>query len=240
MNGKVSSVATSGANWNVTFVDENNKSTTVRVMDKTGIKADEVFETGKNYAVTGIVGQYTTNATHVSGYQVFPRDMKDITAQLSIDHKPLTEVYKDTTVEFVAKASGAESVIAYYRAAGAADYTALPMTAGSESRYTAVLQAEHVPVEGFEYYIEAKAGESIQSSGTKAAPHQVSLVEDKVGPRIYGEAPVGGTKVESPRPEISVLLEDPSGVDQESVKVSLDGVELDECSNQPESGEIHT
>jgi uncharacterized protein YdeI (BOF family) len=227
VSGKVSSVATSGANWNVTFVDENNKSTTVRVMEKTGIKADEVFVTGKNYAVTGIVGQYTTNATHVNGYQVFPRDMQDITAQLSIDHNPLTEVYKDTNVEFVANASGAESVTVYFRAKNSADYTALPMTAGSEARYTAVLAAENVPADGMEYYIEAKAGESVQSSGTKDAPNQVHLVEDEVGPRIYGEAPVGGTKVESPRPEISVLLEDPSGVNQETVTVRLDGEELD-------------
>jgi predicted extracellular nuclease/uncharacterized protein YdeI (BOF family) len=226
VNGKVSSVATSGANWNVTLVDENNKSTTIRVMDKTGIKADEVFESGKNYAVTGIVGQYTTNATHVNGYQVFPRDMKDVTAQLSIDHKTLTEVYKDTAVEFVAKASGAESVIVYYRAIGEADYIALPMTAGSESRYTAVLSSEKVPADGFDYYIEARAGDSVQSSGTKDAPNQVKLVEDEIGPRIYGETPVGGTKVESPRPEISVLLEDPSGVDQESIKVWLDGEQI--------------
>ncbi|WP_226642998.1 DUF4350 domain-containing protein [Mesobacillus subterraneus] len=224
--GKVSSVAASQTNWNVTLVDENNKSTTVRVMDKTGIKADEVFENGKSYAVTGIVGQYTSNATHVSGYQVFPRDMMDVTAQLAIDHEPLTEVYEDTNVEFVAKASGAESVTVYYRATGDADYIALPMTAGSESRYTTILQSENVPAAGFDYYIEAKAGEKVQSSGTKETPHQVTLSEDKDGPRIYGEAPVGGTKVESPRPEISVLLEDPSGVDQESITVWLDGVEL--------------
>lgn len=227
VSGKVSSVATSGVNWNVTFVDENNKSTTVRVIEKTGIKADEVFILGKNYAVTGIVGQFTTNATHVSGYQVFPRDMKDVTAQLSIDHEPLTEAYKDTDIEFVANASGAESVIVNYRAKGTVDFVALPMTTGSESRYTAVLQAEDVPANGLEYYIDAKAGESVQSSGSKDAPHQVSLIEDKQGPRIYGETPVGGTKVESPRPEVAVLIEDPSGVDQESVTVWLDNGELE-------------
>lgn len=226
ITGKVSSVATSGANWNVTFVDENNKSTTVRVMEKTAIKADEVFVSGKSYSVTGIVGQFTNNATHVSGYQVFPRDINDVTAQLSIDHTALADVYKDTNIEFVAQASGAEVVTVHYRAKGASEYTALQMTAASEARYTAVLAAANVPAEGFDYYIEAKAGIKVQSSGTSAEPHQVSLIEDKQGPRFYGETPAGGTKVESPRPEISVLVEDPSGVDETTVKVWLDGQEI--------------
>ena len=132
VTGQVSAVSTSGSNWNVTLVDGNNKTTTVRVMEKTEIKADEVFVIGKSYSVTGIVGQYTTNKTHLSGYQVFPRDMQDVAAQLGIDHEPLTEVYKNANVEFVANASGAESVVVYYRAKEADDYIALPMAAGDD------------------------------------------------------------------------------------------------------------
>ncbi|WNF22693.1 DUF4350 domain-containing protein [Mesobacillus jeotgali] len=230
VTGKVSAVASQGSNWNVTLVDQNNKATTVRIMEATGIKGDEVFTAEKSYTVTGIVGQYTSNATHVSGYQVFPRNVKDITAQLSIDHAPLTQVYKNTDVEFVAKASGAEKVTVFYRANSTVDYTALPMAEGSDGRYTAVLEAANVPQDGFEYYIEAAEGSKTQTSGSSEQPHQVTLTEDKEGPRLYGETPVGGSKVESPKPEISVLMEDPSEVDETTVKVWLDGKAVESAS----------
>jgi DNA/RNA endonuclease YhcR with UshA esterase domain len=227
VSGKVSAVATSGANYNVTFVDENNKSTTVRVMANTGIKPDTDLVVGNNYSITGIVGQYTTNATHVNGYQLFPRDVKDITPMLNLSHTPLTVVYKDTNIEFVAVATGADSVTVNYRAKGTTEYTALPMTATSAGRYTAILEAANVPADGFDYYIEAKAGEKAQTSGTSEAPYQVSLIEDTFAPNFLSETPVDGTRVESPRPDISVLLEDPSGIDASSVKVWFNGEEID-------------
>ncbi|MFL6561943.1 MAG: lamin tail domain-containing protein, partial [Bacillus sp. (in: firmicutes)] len=77
VTGKVSAVAATGTNYNVTFLDENNKATILRVMGSTGIKPDTDLVIGKSYTITGIVGQYTTNATHVNGYQVYPRDVKD-------------------------------------------------------------------------------------------------------------------------------------------------------------------
>ncbi|WP_163102101.1 DUF4350 domain-containing protein [Peribacillus alkalitolerans] len=228
LNGKISAVVATGTNYNVTIVDENNKATTLRVMEKTGIKPDTDLVTGKSYSVTGIVGQYTTSTTaHTSGYQVFPRDVKDISAQLSIEHTPITQTYEDTAIEFVANASGAESVSVYYKAADAADFINLPMTAGSEGRYTAVLEAAQVPSAGFVYYIEAKSGGKVQTSGTSGAPHVVALIADTEGPAYYGETPVGGTKVESPRPEISILLKDPSGIDENTIRVWFDNQEID-------------
>jgi 2',3'-cyclic-nucleotide 2'-phosphodiesterase (5'-nucleotidase family)/DNA/RNA endonuclease YhcR with UshA esterase domain len=226
VSGKVT--ATSGSpNVNVTLVDENNKATTVRVMGATGIKVDTDLVIGKSYSITGIVGQFTTNASATNGYQVFPRNAQDITPMLSIEHTALTQVYKDTNLEFVANASGAETVTVYYRETGATDYTALLMTAASEGRYTAILEAANVPQNGFEYYIEAKAGDKSQTSGSSEAPHQVSVIEDLEGPRFFGETPVGGSKVESPRPEITILMEDPSDINVSSIKVWFDGVELD-------------
>ncbi|CEG29122.1 DUF4350 domain-containing protein [Bacillus sp. B-jedd] len=227
VTGKVSAVAATGTNYNITFVDENNKATTLRVMEKTGIKPDTDLVIGKSYAITGIVGQYTTNASKLNGYQVYPRDVKDIAAQLGLEHTPIKEAYEDTAVEFVANASGAEAVTVYYRAKEAEGYTAIPMAAGSEGRYTAVLEADKVPAAGFEYYIEAKAGDKTSTSGTSAAPYSVSLVKDTAGPEFYGENPIGGLKTESPRPEISVLIKDPSGVKEDSIKVWFDGKEID-------------
>jgi uncharacterized protein YdeI (BOF family) len=227
ISGKVTAVAATGTNYNVTLADENNKATTVRVMGTTGIKPDTELVVGNSYSITGIVGQYTTNATHVNGYQVFPRDSQDITPMLNLNHTALTEVYTDTNVEFVAIASGADSVTVNYRAIGGSDYTAIPMTSVSEGRYTAVLEVANVPTDGFEYYIEAKAGVRSLTSGTNVAPHQVTLIADTFAPNFLSETPVNGTRTESPRPEISVLMEDPSGVDANSVKVWFDGEEID-------------
>lgn len=226
VSGKVSAVAATGANYNVTLVDENNKSTTIRVMGTTGIKPDTDLVVGNNYSITGIVGQYTTNATHVNGYQVFPRDVKDITAMLNLSHTPLTEEFQDTNIEFVAIASGADSVTAYYRAKDTTEFTALPMTSTTEGRYTATLNAANVPANGFEYYIEAKNGDKTQTSGTSEAPHQVTLIADTFSPEFLSETPANGTRVESPRPEISVVMEDPSEVDTTTVKVWFDGNEV--------------
>ncbi|WP_335547459.1 Ig-like domain-containing protein [Neobacillus drentensis] len=226
VTGKVSAVAATGANYNVTLVDENTKTTTIRVMGATGIKPDTDLVIGKSYTITGIVGQYTTNATHVNGYQVFPRDVKDIASILGITHTALTEVYKGTSVEFVANADGAEKVTTYYRATGATEYTPLVMGNDGTSRYTATLNAADVPANGFEYYIEATAGTKVQSAGTSAAPYAVTLIEDTTGPAFSGETPQKNAKMETPHPEISALINDPSGVDEASVHMWLDGNEL--------------
>lgn len=226
VSGKITAVAATGTNYNVTLVGEDTKTTTIRVMGGTEIKPDTDLVVGNNYSITGIVGQYTTNATHVNGYQVFPRDAKDITAMLNLSHTPLTEVFEDTNIEFVAIASGAESVSAYYRAKDTTDFTALPMTSTTEGRYTATLHKANVPANAFEYYIEAKSGEKIQTSGTASTPHQVNLIADTFAPEFLSETPQNDTRVESPRPEISVVMEDPSEVDTTTVKVWFDRAEV--------------
>ncbi|ULT56795.1 Ig-like domain-containing protein [Neobacillus drentensis] len=227
ITGKVSATASTPPNYNVTFVDENNKATTLRVMSTTGIVPDNDLVVGKSYTVTGILGQYTTNKTQLtSGYQLYPRAVSDIAPILGITHTALTKVYKDANVEFEANADGAESVTLYYRATGTTGYTALPMVNGGDGRYTATLTAANVPQNGFDYYIEAKAGEQVQTAGTSAAPYPVTLIEDTTGPEISGLTPQDTTKIESPTPEISALIDDASGVDQTTVQMWLDGQEL--------------
>ncbi len=226
VTGKVSATTAIAPNWNVTFVDENNKATLLRVMAPTGIKPDTDLVTGKSYTVTGVLGQYTKNASATGEYQVFPRDTKDIAPILGITHTALKTVYKDANVEFEANADGAETVTVYYRAAGTAEYTALPMLKGSEGRYTVILPAANVPQNGFEYYIEAKAEEKVKSAGTSTAPFAVTVIADTTGPKISGETPQDETKVERTRPEISALIDDPSGVDETTVQMWLDGQEL--------------
>ncbi|WP_160724102.1 DUF4350 domain-containing protein [Bacillus sp. USDA818B3_A] len=227
VTGKVSAVASTPPNYNVTFIDENNKATTLRVMSPTGIVPDNDLVVGKSYTVTGVLGQYTTNKTQLtSGYQVYPRAVSDIAPILGITHTAITEVYREANVEFEANADGAESVKVYYRATGTTEYSALPMAKGSEGRYTVTLQATDVPQNGFEYYIEAKAGSQVQTAGTSADPYPVKLVEDTEGPEITGMTPQDTTKVESPTPEITALIDDPSGVDETTVQMWLDSKEL--------------
>ena len=100
------------------------------------------------------------------------------------------------------------------------------MAKGNEGRYTGILTAANVPQNGFDYYIEAKAGEQVQTAGTSEAPYAVTVIEDKVGPEISGETPQNDTKVESQKPEISALINDPSGVDDKTVQMWLDDQEL--------------
>ncbi|WML58593.1 lamin tail domain-containing protein [Neobacillus sp. PS2-9] len=226
VTGKVSATASTPPNYNVTFVDENSKTTTLRVMGATGIKPDTDLETGKSYTVTGVLGQYTTNASATNGYQLYPRDVKDISPVLAVTHTPITEVYKGASVEFAANADGAENVVVYYRATGTSQYTALQMVKGSQGRYTVSLDAANVPQDGFEYYIEATATGQIKTAGSSTAPFAVTLVEDTFGPEITGMTPQDTTKVESTTPEISALINDPSGVDETTVHFFLDGQEL--------------
>ncbi|WP_083402099.1 lamin tail domain-containing protein [Bacillus sp. MUM 116] len=227
VTGKVSATASTPPNYNVTFVDENNKATTLRVMGATGINPDKDLVVGKSYTVTGVLGQYTTNKQQLtSGYQIYPRDVKDIAPILSITHTALTQVYENTNVPFEANADGAESVTVYYRAAGTTDYTALPMAKGSDGRYTVTLDKVNVPQDGFEYYMEAKQGEQVRTAGKSDSPFVVKVIQDKEGPEFSGETPQNGAKVETPKPEISVLLNDPSGIDENSVQMWLDDHEL--------------
>ncbi|WP_088071672.1 DUF4350 domain-containing protein [Gottfriedia luciferensis] len=238
ITGKVSATASTPPNYNVTFIDVNNKSTLLRVMDKTGIKPDTDLVNGKSYTVTGILGQYTTNASATSGYQLYPRDVKDVAPILAITHTALTEVYSSANVDFDAVADGAESVTVYYREKGITNYSALPMTKGSDGHYAATLTAAKVPSSGFEYYIEAKAGSEVKTAGSSATPFSVKLIEDKEGPSINGETPQNGTKVESPQPEISALLDDPSGVDEKTIHFWFDGEELNGTNATINKGQV--
>ena len=227
VTGKVSAVQSTPPNYNVTLVDENNKATTLRIMAATGINPEKDLVTNKSYTITGVLGQYTTNKTSLkNGYQVYPRDVKDIAPILGITHTVMTEVYKDANAEFEAEADGAESVKLYYRAKDTTEYTALPMNDSGENRYTVTLPKDKVPQDGFEYYIEAKAGEQTQSAGTSEKPFSVAVVADTEGPVISGLTPQDNTKVETPRPEISALINDPSDIDPASVKLWLDDKEL--------------
>ncbi len=92
------------------------------------------------------------------------------------------------------------------------------MVKGSEGRYTAALQAAKCLKMDSNIILRQKQEEQVQTVGTSATPYTVEIIDDTVGPEISGETPQNETKVESPRPEISALINDPSGVDENSVQ----------------------
>jgi DNA/RNA endonuclease YhcR with UshA esterase domain len=227
LTGKVTASATSGTSaWNVTFTDDNNKATTLRVMNSTGIVPDTDLVVGKSYTITGIQGQFDGSSPYTTGYQIYPRDKKDISPILQITHTALTQVYTATDVQFEANVQGADSVILYYRASGTTNYTAVPMADSGAGRYVVTLAKANVPQNGFEYYLEAKQGVQTKTAGSSSAPYAVTLIADTFGPDYGSEEPQDATKIETPRPEISVLLSDPSGVNANSVHFFLDGQEI--------------
>ncbi|WP_438315246.1 CehA/McbA family metallohydrolase [Sporosarcina sp. FA9] len=226
VSGKVTNSVLAGTGYNVTIADDNAKTTLLRVMIDTKIDMDTQIVTNKSYTFTGVIGQYTTKVTANDGYQLFPRDSRDIASILGLSHEGLATAYKDTNITFEAFADGAQSVTVFYRNIGDGTYSDLPMSGDPQGRYTAVLDHTKITGEEFEYYIEAKAGEKSKFAGTSGAPFKVALVEDKEGPNFYAETPDDGSKVETSRPEISVLMEDPSGVDESSVEVYLDGEKI--------------
>ncbi|MFF2753544.1 lamin tail domain-containing protein [Psychrobacillus sp. NPDC058041] len=226
ISGKVTSSSLSGAGYNVTVADENAKTTLLRVMTTTKIDMEKDIVVNKSYSFTGIVGQYSTNVNPKNGYQLNIRDVKDIASILGISHNQMKEAFKDTTISFEAFADGAESVTLYYRNVGSTEYTQLPMAGDGQGRYTASLLSSTLNNTDFEYYIEAKAGENIRFAGSSDVPFKVVFVDDAEGPTFAAEIPSNTAKVESPRPEISVVMEDPSGVDNKSIKILVDNQDV--------------
>ena len=219
VSGKVSAVsALSGGGYNVTILDDNNKATTVRVMEKTKIDINTAVVTGKSNTFTGVLSQYSTSVNPKNGYQLFVREAADITSVFDLAHEAITSAYLNANIEFVAFADVADSLKLYVKATEETVYTEYAMTSDGNGRYTYNLLAANVPQAGFDYYIKATSGDKTKETAVQA----VSLISDEVGPILSGEKPQNTTRVETPRPEISIFMEDPSGVNVNSVELWLD------------------
>lgn len=239
VTGTVTAVAASGANYNVTFQDLANtsKTTTVRVISATGINVSTQLVAGQSYTIIGIVSQFDSSSPYTTGYQLFPRSSSDVIPALTLTHTALTETLRGADTVFTAKASGAASVTVKYRATGSSGaYTDLPMTSANQSDYAATLLAADLPDAGLDYYIEAVNGDRVKQSGTSAAPNHVNVINDAVGPDFGAEKPEVGSRVENFKPTISLAFSDPSGVDQTSVSIALDDVDVTPQATVSENG----
>ncbi|MCP8967657.1 DUF4350 domain-containing protein [Ectobacillus ponti] len=225
VRGKITNIPTNTAgSYNITMTDDAGKAVTVRVAAGTGIQASNL-QLNASYEVTGIVGQYDSTSPYDSGYQLYPRSSADISNFFSLElaHTALTTTPEGADVIFNATVQGADTAKVYYKAAGAASYEALTMAKGDQDQYTAVLPAASVPAEGFVYYIEAKNATSTKQTATADQPHAVQVVKDIVGPTFNAEQPSKDIKVETQRPDISVQINDPNGIDTAKTVLTIDG-----------------
>lgn len=223
LHGTVTQITASGFNTNVIIANEQGQTTTVRIYKGTGIDVAQKLKVKQSYIFTGVIGQYKTSAPYDSGYELYPRDASDILGHLQIEHRPITTGYIGADLTFEATVNHADSVSLYYRQPGSASYTALTMTSADGYLYKAVLQAANVTGTTVEYYIHAEAGSQTAQAGSPQAPIVIKLMEDKDGP-VYSEAvPADQSQSDNKRPDISVRLLAPSGIDAASIQVRMNG-----------------
>ncbi len=229
VQGKVTDVpaTASGGGYNVTLED-SGKATTVRVMTTTGIDTANILKVGSSYVITGIAGQYDSTSPFDTGYQIFPRNDQDITEYfaLSLSHDPLTTVYTGNNARFKVTAEGADTVTVYYREKGASFYSSLEMSKGEQNQYTAVLPTASVPQNGLEYYIKAVNKSETKTAGTAEQPYSVQVTADTFAPVLNGFQPANNSIVETTLPEISFLVDEPSGLDESKLSIKLDNEEV--------------
>ncbi|CAH0122294.1 hypothetical protein PAE9249_04842 [Paenibacillus sp. CECT 9249] len=238
VRGKVSGVTAAGANHIVTIVAEDGKSAVVKVFGGTHIDAVQQLKINKSYLFTGIVGQHKTFAPYDSGYEIYPRSPADLVGYLELQHEPVERGYTDLDLAFAAKAFNAESVTFYYRGIDGSSYSVIPMESSATDQYVALLPKSQIPGNVFEYYIEATAGAQIANAGTASDPIRVTLEEDREGPVFSEEMPADGSRTENKRPEISVKVFDPSGIDDASIEAKLNDARVS-ADYDPETGRIN-
>lgn len=221
---------------------EDDKGNTFTIRVANGQASWDDFKVGDRVKVTGIVSQYDSSSPYTSGYQIFPRSQNDLVkiTSLSINHTPVEEHYAGIDLSIEAEVEEAEEVTLYYRETGTIDFLSKGMTLES-GHYQATILADELSENGLDYYIEASNGDESVTSGTADAPHHVEIIQDTEGPEFFFASPIDGMKTEDQRPEISVEVNDPSGINEASILMSINGeavtpVYYDEhISYQPES-----
>ncbi|MDP4169455.1 MAG: lamin tail domain-containing protein [Bacillota bacterium] len=228
VTGKATSIPTS-LPGNVTIQDTTGKTLNVRLIATTGISLSSL-QSNHTYSFTGLLGQYDSTSPLTDGYQLFPRAAADISEifPLSLIHTPLKEAVKGADLQITATATGATSVKVFYKQPTDATFKSVDMTASTtdDTNYTATIPGADLTGSSFVYYIEAKNQTETQTAGNASTPFTVSTELDTTGPTINGEQPANQAKIESKQPEISVMMNDPSGVDASKVTIQVDSQDL--------------
>ena len=154
------------------------------------------------------------------------RDINEI-FPLTLTHSPLTEAVKGADLQITATATGADSVKVYYKQPADSAFKSVDMSASTTDavNYTAVIPGADLTGTSFVYYIEAKNLTETKTAGDATTPYVVSTELDTTGPAFNSEQPAKGASTESKQPVISVMMNDPSGVDPAKVTITVDGKE---------------
>ena len=97
-----------------------------------------------------------------------------------LSHTPVVQATPGRPLRLAAVATDnvqVTEVMVYYRAVGAAAYTALPMLNVSANDWSANLPASAVQPPGLEYYLVATDGGAQTFSGTAATPHRIVVAD---------------------------------------------------------------
>lgn len=149
----------------------------------------------------------------------------------AIAHTPVTMGNNSADLEIKAVVTdnvAVSSVKAFYRTVGQADYNTLDMLP-SDGEYAAVIPKDELDVAGLEYYIEASDGVNTATSPADISlPYTVSIsAADVIAPEITNPQPASGTSTRANlRPEISAEYSDLSGINEASVKLLVDGIDV--------------
>lgn len=223
VSGKLTNIPALGPDYDLTLADDDGHSVIVRILGKTGIDVQKL-SVGESFRFIGLLAQSKLYAPYHDRYLVYPRSDDDVKGELQLSHQPLEKAYIGFDVHLRAQAKYADEVVIYYRAESDTDYESVRMTTADGQNYTGTIPKEYVPQDKFYYYIEATTVDGQKKSvGSAAQPFEVPVVQDTDGPAFFNEQPRDGSEVETPRPVISVEMEDPNGVKTDSVRITVDG-----------------
>ena len=135
---------------------------------------DDTVEPGKLYYYNFTVVLSDMSETTPSG-KITVQAMDTMAPNLY--HTPVRTAYLGSSLVVSTTATDnltLRSVTLYYRTAGAEDWTAMAMDSFND-KYTAVIPAEKLALDGLEYYIEASDGRNVTRRGSADMPYAVTI-----------------------------------------------------------------
>ena len=135
---------------------------------------DDTVEPGKRYYYNfTVVKTDLTESTPSGKISIVSMD----TMAPDIYHSPVRTAYTGSNLLISATVTdnlALNKVTIYYRTVGSTEWKSTQMTANN-SRYTGLILAENVTLDGIEYYIEAYDGNNTTTKGSASAPYSVTV-----------------------------------------------------------------
>ncbi|MFA9397757.1 MAG: CehA/McbA family metallohydrolase [Clostridiaceae bacterium] len=125
----------------------------------------------------------------------------------------------------------------YYRTIGALTYNKISMT-NEDSTYTAVIPKEDLTIDGIEYYIEATDSvNTVTAPEDTTSPYSVTILNvDITAPTVTDLQPSQGFVTgDDKKPTISASFNDEAGIDETSIKLYLDDIDITSNSTKTSS-----